>query len=197
MVNLFSKITNWLRSIKLPKTPAVNNAVAKTLPSIAVKPAVVSQSTGEAAAPAVLPVAPAALKFDTVQNSQISVRLLCAQNGLTVGQQAEVYAVIEAESGFNNTLTHPNIDPVTKKLDSTDYGICQVNDEYHIGIGKDFPSVAFVLENPQDVVVWMIEMYKAGKIDLWSAYENGSYKKYLPQSQGAKVGIPLVKNPTN
>lgn len=186
MVNFITIFINWLRSVKLPNTPAVSNGVtqtsapAKVLAPLSSKPSAVSAATAQPA-PISVPTPPAPLKFDTVQNSQICVRLLCIKEALTPAQQAELYAVIEAESGFKNDLIHPNRDAKTGELLSTDYGICQVNDFYHIGTGKDFPTVAFVIDNPEAVVTWMIEMYKAGKIDLWSAYQNGSYKKYLPQ----------------
>lgn len=150
-----------------------------------VKPTVASQVT-----PSVVP-----LLWDTPQNSRHSVRVLCDNAGLPLVASVNVdgrmwlpkdivCAVIGGESGWQNYL--PSGQPVTHKnlnadgsLSSTDWGICQINDYWHIGAGKDFPNVAYVLANPAAAVNWMIEMYKGGNIKDWDAYLNGSYKEYL------------------
>lgn len=117
-----------------------------------------------------------------------NVRALCDLAGLIVTEKNVITAVVEAESGFlNYYIAGPNQGkPVSNQnlradgsLSSTDWGICQINDRYHIGPDKDFPSVQYVLENPQAAVEWMIKMYKAGQIDMWCAFTSGSYKKYL------------------
>lgn len=71
-----------------------------------------------------------------------------------------------------------------KILLSTDFGLVQINDFWHIGPGKDFPSVAFVLANPDKAVEFMIEMYKAEKLGLWVSYSSGDYKKNLLPTSG-------------
>ena len=127
--------------------------------------------------PAVDTIAPKYL-WDTPINAKHSVRVICDEEGLSVNDKNLICAVIEAESGFYNTAKNLN-----KRSDgtvsSTDFGICQINDRYHIGVGKDFPSVDYVLNNPDQAVRWMIKMYKAGLITMWCAYTNGSYKRFL------------------
>lgn len=135
--------------------------------------------------------------FDTPQNTEHSVRLLCDAEALTWDQKNELAGTIWGESRFKNfkedgtPVINLNYEEHTdgtfildaegnKILSSTDYGLCQINDHYHIGAGKDFPSVDYVMQNPRKVVEWMIKMYKAGKIDLWDAHLNGSYKEYVP-----------------
>ena len=117
-----------------------------------------------------------------------NVRALCDLAGMAVADKNVLAAVVEAESGFlNYYISGPKIgQPVLNRnlradgsLSSTDWGICQINDRYHIGPGKDFPSVQYVLENPQAAVEWMIKMYQAGQIDMWCAFTNGSYLRWL------------------
>lgn len=119
-----------------------------------------------------------ALLWDTPANVRHSVRVLCDNSNLPVADKNIVCAVIEAESGFNNNAINLNKN-TQGVVTSTDYGICQINDHYHIGPGKDFVSVDYVLTHEQEVVEWMIGLYKAGKINLWSAYNDGRYKAYL------------------
>lgn len=135
--------------------------------------------------------------FDTPQNAEHSVRLLCDAEALTWEQKNELAGTIWGESRFKNfkddgtPIVHLNYEqradgtPIldakgNKILSSTDYGLCQINDRYHIGAGKDFPSVDYVMQNPRKVVEWMINMYKTGKINLWDAHLNGSYNEYVP-----------------
>lgn len=116
--------------------------------------------------------------WDTPANARHSTRVICDESGLTLSEKNLICAVIMAESGFNN---HAKC--INKRKDgtvsSTDWGICQINDHWHIGQGKSFPSVEYVLQNPDKVVRWMIKMYKGGSLKLWTAFVNGSYKKYL------------------
>jgi hypothetical protein len=107
-----------------------------------------------------------------------AIRVLCDENGLSVSDKNIICAVIQAESGFKNTAKNENKD-ASGRVTSTDYGLVQCNDYFHIGQGKTFPSVSYVLENPKKMVEWMIRQYKKGNIGWWSAYKNGSFKKYL------------------
>lgn len=118
------------------------------------------------------------LQWDTPEHAEASAHALCSQSGLAADLENTVCAVIEAESGFKNTAKNVNKN-ASGVATSTDWGICQINDHYHIGEGKDFPSVDYVIQNPDKCVQWMIDMAKAGHITMWSAYNNGSYKKYL------------------
>ena len=121
--------------------------------------------------------------WDTPEFARHSIRVIADEENLSLKDKNLLCAVIKAESGFKNTAINKNRN--TKgETTSTDWGICQINDYWHIGKwadgkNKSFPSVEYVLQNPDKVVRWMIKMLKAGKINLWSAYVNGSYKKYL------------------
>lgn len=116
--------------------------------------------------------------WDTTANSRHSVRVLCDEMGLTLAEKNIITAVIQAESNFNNNAKCYNKN-TAGKITSTDHGVCQINDFYHVGIGKKFPSVKYIMENPDKCVIWMIQMFKQGKIDMWIAHKNGSYKRYL------------------
>jgi len=116
--------------------------------------------------------------WDTPENTRHSVRVICDESGLTVQEKNLICAVIKAESGFYNTAVNYNKNS-KGVVTSTDWGICQINDRFHIGKGKTFPTVDYVLQNPDKVVRWMIEMYRKGNLSWWCAFTNGSYKKYL------------------
>lgn len=116
--------------------------------------------------------------WDTPQNAKHSVRVICDEMGMLPVNKDLICSVIEAESGFKNTATNKNL-RLDGTVDSTDWGICQINDRFHIGKGQTFPSVDYVLNNPDKVVKWMIEMFRAGHLNWWCAYTNNSYKNYL------------------
>lgn len=121
------------------------------------------------------PVAPQPLLWDTPQHCWHSVRVLCDQAGLTYDQKNLICACIFQESRFNNKA-------VGKNAGSTDWGIVQVNDYWHIGKGKTFPTVDYVIANPELMVRWMIGMYKVGKLNLWSSYAKGAHRQWLPKT---------------
>jgi hypothetical protein len=118
--------------------------------------------------------------WDTPSNARHSVRVICDEEGLTVSEKNLICAVVMAESGFKNQAKclNKNKEGV---VTSTDWGVAQINDFYHIGKGLTFPSIQYVLEHPDKVIRWMIKMYRLGHLDWWIAYKNGSYKKYLSQ----------------
>lgn len=117
-------------------------------------------------------------EWDTPEKARHSVRVICDEEGLTVAEKNLICAVIMAESAFKNTARCDNRN-AAGVITSSDYGICQINTRYHIGKGLSFPSVQYVLENPDKVVRWMIKMYRMGHLNWWVAYVNGSYKKFL------------------
>lgn len=144
--------------------------------------------------PTPVPVSP--LLFDTAQNARHSVRVLCDNSGLSIVPDVEIEgrlylakdvicACIEQESNFNNAAINQNKNTAGKVL-STDWGLCQINDFYHIGPGKDFPSVDYVVENPGAAVQFMIDCYKAGELKLWVSYSSGAYRAFLPQSMAIR-----------
>lgn len=125
--------------------------------------------------------------WDTPKHCWHAVRVLCDQAGLLINEKNLICACIYQESRFQNYL--PDGAPVRNdnlaqdgSISSSDWGIAQVNDYYHIGRGKDFPSVDYVLGNPDAIVQWMIDMYKRGNLKLWSSFSTGAYKAWLLQS---------------
>lgn len=193
MINIFKALWNlftaWL-SKRLTQAPIVAPVIVEE----ASQPVHQIEEEGTPPPPAPAP----EYLFDTPQNSRHSIRVICDEEGLPLVPTFKVSerqyllkdilcACIEQESRFYNVLpsgkptTHPNLSKSGKLL-STDWGICQVNDYYHIGIGKSFPSVEYVMNNPDKVVRWMARLFKAGKMNLWSSFVSGAYEKYLPQN---------------
>lgn len=130
------------------------------------------------------PPAPAPQYSWTTQKGAYKLtRIMCDDMGLTLTEKNTVCACIYQESRFMNR--YPNGKPVTNvnmvngKPSSTDWGIVQVNDYYHIGPKKTFPSVEYVLDNPEKMVRWMIQCQQKGQLKLWSSYKFGHYKKWL------------------
>lgn len=120
--------------------------------------------------------------WDTPQHIYHNVRVLCDNAGLTVDEKNTICACIYQESRFNPEAINHNKNAAGTIL-STDYGICQINDFYHIGSGKEFPSATFVLNNPGADVKWMISMYQHGLLKQWVSYSSGAYKQWLsPES---------------
>mgnify|MGYP001602480075 CR=1 FL=1 len=105
------------------------------------------------------------------------VERICEEEGIP--QETKIIcAVIQVESGFDPRAKNENKNSQGRVV-STDWGIAQINDYYWIGSNKTFPSVEYVLENPEKCVRWMVKQWKLGHQNWWIAYKNGSYKKYL------------------
>ena len=119
--------------------------------------------------------------WDSPAHNWHNVRVICDNAGLTLEQKNILCACVYQESRFmTNPKPNQNKDPQTGKVWSTDYGIVQVNDHFHIGAGKDFPSVEYVLNNPAKCVEWMVNIYKeTGSLQPWSSYSTGAYKQWL------------------
>ncbi len=124
----------------------------------------------------IAPPAPPKYFWDTPTDCRHSVRVICDEEGLTVEEKNLLSATLHCESNYNPQCVHPNV--VNGKVTSTDYGICQINDYYHIGLGKDFPSADYVLHNPEACVRWMCKQWKAGLGRLWICYSKGLYQQY-------------------
>lgn len=199
------KFIQWLISLfKSPQAtqvtpaPTVAPTDTKILKDVLVKQPQVSNATNQPAPNTIAPVTPNNL-FDTPQNARHSVRVICDTelplthsviiNGKGYLPKDVICACIEQESGFINykadgiPLKQENIDAKTGKLDSTDWGICQINDTptWHIGPGLAFSSVDDVMQHPDKAVRYMIDMFKAGELSQWVSYSSGAYEKYLPQ----------------
>lgn len=115
--------------------------------------------------------------WDNFANAQHSVRVICDEEGLSVSDKNILSACVRIESNYNPLAIHKNISG--GKVVSTDFGIAQINDFFHIGNGKDFPSSQFVLQNPETDIRWMCKMWLAGKQSLWVSFSKGLYKRYL------------------
>lgn len=137
-------------------------------------------------------------RWDTPQNARHSVRVLCDEVGLTLHDKNVITACVQQESGFMNR--RPDGTPMkninyyknkngvyyldtdgNKIVASTDWGICQINDHYHVGKGKRWSSVASIVDNPDKAIKWMITMYKQGHLNQWVSYSSGAYLKYMPK----------------
>lgn len=135
-----------------------------------------------------LPVQPAYL-WDTQKHSYHSVRVICDEMGLSHENKNLICSVVMGESQFYNDVTNRNKN-AKGEVTSTDWGIVQCNDYWHIGKNKTFPSVEWVLANPEEMVRWMIKMYRAGRLDMWCAFSNKSYAQWLkPTSKMWKIGV--------
>jgi len=113
-------------------------------------------------------------KFGTAWKS---VRIICDEEGLSVKDKNDLCATVGAESGWKTNAKLEN--KSNGKVWSSDWGIAQINDHYHIGVGKSFPSVDYVLNNPEAVIRWMCKQWKAGNKNWWVTYKNGSYRNFL------------------
>jgi hypothetical protein len=128
------------------------------------------------------PPTPEVLRWDTPQRAWHATRVRCDVRGLNLTQKNTLCACIYQESRFlANPKPNKNIDPRTGKVWSTDYGIVQINDYWHIGAGKDFPNVEYVISRPETGVEFMIdEMVRTGALRSWSSYTSGAYRQWLP-----------------
>ncbi len=122
------------------------------------------------------------LDWNTPKGAYHATRVICDQVGLTVAQKNLLCACVYQESQFLNTALNRNRNS-KGVITSTDWGLCQVNDWFHIGGNKDFPSVAYVLAHPDKVVAWMAGILKrTGKLQPWVSYTSGAYLHWLSPS---------------
>lgn len=150
------------------------------------------------------PVAPQALSFETPKQAYHSTRVICDEMGLPMvkailvngklfSKKDILCACVFQESRFlTNPKPNTNKDPKTGKVWSTDYGIVQVNDYYHIGPGKEFKSVDEAVNDPEKGIRWMVGVYVAtGALQPWSSYTKGAYKQHLsPTSEMWELAKP-------
>lgn len=116
--------------------------------------------------------------WSTRASTRHSVRVIMDENGLTWVQKTLLCAVIHGESDFDIYAKHINMGKNGEVL-STDFGICQINDFYHIGPGKEFASEQEIYNDPRKSVQFMIDMWRHGKLGWWCAFSNKSYIQYL------------------
>ncbi len=115
--------------------------------------------------------------WGTQKDNYHNVRVLCDRANLTSSEKNLICACVYQESTFKLNARYDN--KKDGKTWSSDHGIVQINDYWNIGPGKPFPSIQYVYDNPEACVKWMIKMYKAGKLGLWSSYKLGHYKQWL------------------
>lgn len=111
--------------------------------------------------------------WSTPAEAKHSVRVICDELGLTLAEKNLICAVIQCESGFNTKATNTN------KNGTVDYGICQYNSYWYIGLGKPIASIEEAINNPEKCVRTMIKQYRAGRLKDWVCYSSGMYKKNL------------------
>jgi hypothetical protein len=119
------------------------------------------------------------LPWTTRANCSHNVRVIADQVGMSVYDKNVLWACVRQESNFDTQAIHVNHDGKGNVL-STDYGIAQINDYWHIGDGKDFPSVDYVMQNPEADMRWMAKCFQNGQQNLWCSFSSGDYKKWLP-----------------
>jgi hypothetical protein len=114
-------------------------------------------------------------KIMSQSQTEALVRRVCAQEGMSYSATELIVAIIWAESAMKpRAIGKPNRDG------TIDYGLCQFNSYWWIGPGKTFPTPEYVLSHPAESVKVMCQhLKKTGRYRDWSAYNNGSYKKYL------------------
>jgi hypothetical protein len=107
-----------------------------------------------------------------------NVRVICDQELLTYDQKEILTACVFQESAFHiNAVNHNTVIEAdgTRRITSTDNGICQWNDYFH---GKEItPDEA--LHNPEKAIRLMCAYWKAGRMKQWVSYSSGAYKKWL------------------
>lgn len=119
--------------------------------------------------PKVEPVEQPKYDWSTKESTRHSCRVIMDEYGLSWDEKDLLCKVIRCESGFDVHAVNAN---------TNDFGIVQVNERYWIGEGKKFPSVDYVLENPEVCVRWMIEEYKKGHLRWWVCYSKGMHLNY-------------------
>lgn len=188
----FMDFISELFNRRIAKTPPAPLPVPTPEPP---KPAPEPEPTPIVPVPPPAPAKPV-LSFATAKDAFLSTRMICDELGVSLARNVMVNgkayqakdiicACIMQESGFLNRkkdgspVKYENKDADTGEVWSTDWGIVQINDYWNIGKGKPFPSVQYVLDHPERCVRWMVQMYLAGKLNLWSSYKGGHYKQWL------------------
>lgn len=121
--------------------------------------------------------------WDTPSHVRYNVRRMCDEAGLPFWTKVTICAIIKQESNWSSKDNKTYVPIISKpNTDGTrDWGLLQINDHkgYHIGPGLYFASTDEVLNNPEKSVRFVIQMAKAGRLDLWSSYKFGAYRQHL------------------
>ena len=119
-----------------------------------------------------------AISFITPKDAYHAVRVLCDEEGLTLSDKNTICACIFQESQFSNLAVHENKNAAGVVL-STDFGICQINDYWHVKKYHDFASAQDIVANPTKAVVFMIDALKHGTLKQWVSYSSKAYLEWL------------------
>jgi len=104
--------------------------------------------------------------------TELMVRRICEEEGLSIDQTELIVAVINCESGMDTEAKNVNLNG------SVDFGLCQFNNIWYWEKERIIhPDVA--LNNPEKAVRVMIEQYKKGRIKDWVCFKTGLYRRYL------------------
>ena len=167
-----------------PINPSNSTSTPQTATISVSTPTTPTEAPAASQVPSTVPNPDVLVAWDTTRHNYHNVRVLCDESGLSLTEKNLICACIFQESGFDNNAICQNKN-AEGVVTSTDVGICQINSYFHCGVGKDFPSTAFVVANPQDAVQWMIEMYMNGLLKMWVSYSSGAYLQWL------QVGSPM------
>lgn len=146
-----------------------------TAPTTPALPPNLPQDTNNVAS-ATIPNPDALLPWTNQENCRHNVRAICDLQGLSEKMKNDLSSTVHCESNYNPACVHPNI--VKGQVSSTDYGIAQINDYWHIGEGKYFPSSQFVLDNPQACIEWMCKEFLADNANAWVCHLKGMSLQY-------------------
>lgn len=114
--------------------------------------------------------------WDTPQHIRRNVRVMCDEAGLSYALKNTICAIIKQESNWN-----PKAKNIYNTNGTKDWGLLQINDHvgYWIGEGLYFSSVDEVLNNPEKSVKFIIGMAQRNKLNFWSSYKFGAYRRWL------------------
>ena len=104
---------------------------------------------------------------------ELRAREIAKELGLTESQENNMIATLWCESGMNQYATNKNTDG------TTDYGICQLNSYWYIGVDKVVKTPQEALSNPELCIRVMAGQFKQGRPQDWVCYATGRYRKFL------------------
>lgn len=122
--------------------------------------------------PKIAPVEPPKYLWDNPTNVRHSVRVICDEEGLTIGEKNVICACIHQESQFDTKAKNKNKDG------SWDLGLCQYNSYWYVEKAKLITEDQ-AMNDPEFCVRLMIKRYRQGFLRDWVSYKSGAYKKYL------------------
>lgn len=107
----------------------------------------------------------------------LKTRQICKTQGLTSGEEQELIATIQGESGFN---------PYCVNESSKDYGLCQFSARYYL---KEYGMTPdYCVNHPEKCITIMAKNWKTRKKN-WIAFTNGGYRKWLLKSDSEISGF--------